>query len=89
MVEAKYDFANTFNEGFATVKLNGKATFINKKGNQIIAPIYDEIAEFDNGLAVVSNNKKYGIINSQGREIIKVESDNNLASLVEFISNSK
>ena len=46
---------------------------INKKGEFVIKPIYDEAEPFENGLGKVGRNKKVGYVNSDGEEVIPVE----------------
>lgn len=43
--------------------------FIDKNGNEVIAPIYAVAMDFDYGYARVSNGKKWGFINQDGVEI--------------------
>lgn len=47
--------------------------YINKKGEFVIKPIYDEAEPFENGLGKVGRNKKVGYVNSTGEEVIPVE----------------
>lgn len=37
--------------------------FLNKRGEEILKPEYDEIGEFENGITYVIKSKKYGLIN--------------------------
>lgn len=64
-----YDFE--FSEGLLAVKNNdNKWGFIDKKGNIVIEPQWDEAQSFSNGLAAISLNGKYGYINTSGQLII-------------------
>ena len=49
---------------------------INKRGDILIALVYDEIKDFKDGFAMVKLNSKYGMINLQGEQIIKPLYDN-------------
>ena len=42
----KYDWANNFFEGLASVKLNGKWGFIDKTGREAIPCKYDNVCSF-------------------------------------------
>ncbi len=71
LVEPKFSDAESFYEGLAAVKINGKYGFINKKGEMIIAPKYDFVKNFNEGFAVVGIDKQVGFINTSGVLIIK------------------
>jgi hypothetical protein len=58
VIPAKYNFAESFHEGLASVKLNGKYGFIDKTGKEIIPPKYDDAGSFNEGLASVKLNGK-------------------------------
>ena len=49
--------------------------YINKKGEFVIKPIYDDVEPFENGLGKVRRDKKYGYVNYNGEEVIPVEYD--------------
>jgi len=44
--------------------------FINKEGEVVIEPAYDEISEFNEGLCAVKQEGKWGYINRQGTIVI-------------------
>lgn len=54
-----------------TVLENGKYGFLNKEGEEIISPMYDEVGYFKNGVAIVSdfNSECYKLINDNNQEI--------------------
>ena len=58
------------------VSSNGKWGLINKRGDILLALVYDDIGEFKDGFAIVKLNSKYGMINLQGEQIIKPLYDN-------------
>ena len=62
LIEPTYDDAGFFYNGIAGVEQNGKLGLINKKNEQIVDFIFDEI-ETDKELFVVSSNDHLGIIN--------------------------
>ena len=49
--------------------------FINKQGEWVVRPKYDDARSFDNGLAEVVLNEKYGYINTKGEEVIPCKYD--------------
>lgn len=56
VIEPIYDDVMSFNEGLATVKLNGKWGVIDKSGKFIVQPVHDFIYPFENGLAKITQN---------------------------------
>ena len=65
-----YDNVNSFSEGLASVKQNGKYGFIDKKGTVIVPLIYDNVNSFSEGLAIVGQNCKYGLIDKKGNIVL-------------------
>ena len=65
LIEPTYDDAGFFYNGIAGVEQNGKLGLINKKNEQIVDFIFDDI-ETDMELFVVSSNDHLGIINRNG-----------------------
>ena len=68
-------YSRSFSEGLASVLLNGKMGFIDKKGNEVIPLKYDYASCFSEGLARVSLNNKSGFIDRIGNEIIPLKYD--------------
>ena len=66
MIPIKYDDADSFSEGLATVKLNDKYGFIDKTGKEVIPIKYDYAEGFSEGLAQVKLNNKWFYINQKG-----------------------
>ena len=61
-----FDDAKVFNgEGYAAVKRGTMWGFINKDGEMIIEPMYEDARSFSNGYAAVKMNGKWGFINTQ------------------------
>jgi len=52
---------------------SNKWGFIDKNGNFIITPTFDEVSTFQNGLAAYKLNDKWGFINKTGKIIIKAQ----------------
>lgn len=83
IIEPKYDDANPFSEGLASVGQGdydtGKFGFIDKQGKIIVPFIYDEAESFGEGLAKVgigdNKTRKYGFIDKTGKVIIPISYD--------------
>ena len=58
-----------FQKGLPRVELNDKWGFINKKGEMIIQPIYNDVDDFYNGTAKVTLDGKRAEIDMQGNII--------------------
>lgn len=72
IVEESFSDAKIFNgEGYAAVKVGTKWGFINKDGEMIIEPMYEDARSFSNGYAAVKMNGKWGFINAQNE--LKIE----------------
>lgn len=69
-IEAKYDEAYGFSEGFAQVKLNDKWGVVNKEGEEVIPLKYDGVENFDQGFARVRLTGKFGYVDLTGREVV-------------------
>ena len=74
-IPCKYDFAFSFSDGLAQVKLNGKWGYINKSGTEITPIKYDDTCYFHDGLAAVGLDEKYGFIDKSGIEVIPLKYD--------------
>ncbi|MGP8217201.1 MAG: WG repeat-containing protein [Bacteroidia bacterium] len=79
-IPPKYDDAQYFEEGLASVKLGDKWGFINEQGVTVIPFKYDYAGLFVNGYASVGMNGtngkyKYGIINKAGVLVIPCKYD--------------
>lgn len=68
--DMNYDAFKWFNNGFARVKKNGKYSYINTYGIEIVPYIYENGSDFQNGVAKVQRQEKIGYINSEGKEFI-------------------
>jgi hypothetical protein len=61
VIEIKYDFSGTFNNKFATVKLNDKSGVINMNGDVVVPFNYDKIEHANGGYFVVWKDGKCGL----------------------------
>ena len=67
-VSQQYDFAGSFSNGLAHVKLNGKYGYINKSGEVVIPIRYDAAEKFEGGKAKVTKDGDSFYINMQGEK---------------------
>ncbi len=75
VIEAKYDSANNFSEGLASVEQNNRWGFINQKDEVIIDFLYSDAGDFSEGLASVEDPSvrwgvSWGFINKEGKLVI-------------------
>ncbi len=66
VIPAKFDYAYDFKNGLAKVQVNGKWTYINRKGEPITG-WFDKVYDFKDGIAIVQNGDKYAIIDTTGK----------------------
>lgn len=71
-----YNSGDHFNDEIYSVVANNKKGIIDKYGNEIVAPQYDEISWYKEGKAVFKKNGKFGFINQSGTEIMPATYDN-------------
>ena len=84
IVRAKYDLIDPFRNEFlgqqytnlvTRFKEDGKWGVINRKGKEIIEPVFDDISKIDflneTNLIDVQLNGKWGVYNFEGKEIVK------------------
>jgi len=79
VIPEQFEIAQTFQEDRAAVFIDGRWTFIDKSGNQITSPKFDEVDPFINGLAKVTIRipnemdneftEKFGYIDKSGRYV--------------------
>jgi hypothetical protein len=67
--EEVFDWLGYFSEGYATVKLNGKWNFIDKKGKILCDQWYYWADYFNEGFATVELNGKWNFINKKGKTL--------------------
>ena len=90
--EAKFDEIASISENRIAFVLNGKIGYFDDFGNQIIAPIYDNLinfskhASFKGGYAKVAFKSKFGVIDASGKMIIPAIYQNigEISDLVSF-----
>lgn len=71
IISYKYEAANHFCEGKASIKLNDKWGYINTEGEVIIPFSFDEAYNFYNSVAQVASENKYGFINDKGNWLVR------------------
>jgi len=71
VIKPFYYGASNFNNGLAWVKFYSvdqkayKCGFINKKGEIVINPVYDQVSNFEGNYIVVKLGNKYGVIDTK------------------------
>jgi WG containing repeat len=53
IIEPRFEFADSFSEGLALVKVEGKYGFVDESGHFVIEPVYSNALSFSDGLAPV------------------------------------
>jgi hypothetical protein len=77
VIEPKYDWATSFSEGMAMVRLKRKRYgFINTSGAEVVPAIYHDADRFSEGLACVKLHDKHGYIDRTGKVIIPLKYTN-------------
>jgi hypothetical protein len=71
VIEAKYERAGSFSEGFAAVMIDGKTGFIDKSGKLAIKAEFEEALPFSNSLAAVKADGKWGYVDKKGEFAVK------------------
>jgi hypothetical protein len=77
-IKPKFDYVNSFSEGFAPVRIGSMCGYIDTLGNVKMQLEYEEAFIFTHGLACVKINGKYGCIDKNGDLVIKPKFDNPL-----------
>ena len=70
-IKPKYEFAESFKDGLALVRLNRKFGFIDYSGKVVIDLMYDDASSFKNGIADVEVGGYKHTINKKGKKIWK------------------
>lgn len=69
-----YEDADMFrDETYAAVQVGGKWGFINKAGEMVIEPQYEEARSFSNGFAAVKYDDMWGFIDEKGNPVIEAQ----------------
>ena len=74
VIQPKFEFAGEFEKGKAIVRVDGKSTFIDKKGNFILGRNYESIFEekgYYRVRTMEGGEEEWGLLNQEGQEIIK------------------
>ncbi len=69
-----YDCAHNFDDGLATVELNGQKVIIDVTGKVVFSneEKYDTVWYWQDNLLAVSRNNKYGIVNASGKVLVQL-----------------
>ncbi|MGQ3087832.1 WG repeat-containing protein [Flavobacterium sp.] len=75
LIPYRFDWAEHFYQGLATVKTNGKYGVIDHSGNAVVPEKYDFITDYSEGFAVVIDKGKYGLLDRTGKLVVPIEYD--------------
>lgn len=75
IIEPKFEEADNFNEGLASVKKGEKFGYIDRTGKIVISPEFDRADNFSEGLATVQIDGKFGCIDKAGKLVIPARFD--------------
>jgi hypothetical protein len=75
VIEPKFEGAQDFAEGVASVSFNGKWGYIDPTGQFVIEPQFDYADNFSEGLAAVVQEGKWGFIDSTGQFAVEPQYD--------------
>ncbi|MDO5089994.1 MAG: WG repeat-containing protein [Cardiobacteriaceae bacterium] len=75
----RYEQHRPASEGLAAVSRHGLWGFVDRQGQEIIAPQFEAVWEFREGMAAVKKNGRWGFIDASGRMIIAAQYDNALS----------
>jgi hypothetical protein len=69
-----YDFGEglRYRDGLSVVKLNNKYGFIDRLGNEVIPPIYDQAKHFKFGKGIVKLGNEWMLIDKSGKKIVSL-----------------
>lgn len=76
IIEAKYDAAREFVDGYAVVCLQRRWGVVDKEGNSVIPMIYDQVRDFSEGFFAVSFFGKWGYVSPNGKGVIPIRYEN-------------
>jgi len=71
IIEAQFDDAFEFSEGFAAVCKHDSCFYINKEGERVTVNYFDEVENYHDGAAIVKKKDLYYLINRSGLEITR------------------
>ena len=78
-IKPQFEDARPFSEGLASVKIEGRWGYIDKTGEYVIRPQFDDVKlSFEDGLALVAIGRgegKWGYINKVGEYVINPQFD--------------
>lgn len=84
VIEPMYDYAGSFSNGVASVRIDGKKGFINENNEFILEPTFKSLGDMTkHGLAIASDGDlgPYGYINIKGEYVIEPQFDDAISFL--------
>ncbi len=73
VIEPKYEYSESFFDGLAAVKIDGRYGYIDTEDNIVIGCNFDFASNFREGMAVVGRDMKLGYIDKSGEILIPLE----------------
>ncbi|MDR1459020.1 MAG: WG repeat-containing protein [Bacteroidales bacterium] len=72
VVSPKYEFCYAENDNgfYCIITEDEKYGFLDKHGNEVISPRYDDVSDFKNGTTLAEKNNEYLLIDEQGNEVL-------------------
>jgi len=74
-IKSAYDFAESFEEGYAIIQKENRWGVIDTAGREIIKPLFQEVLKFDSIGYLVKDSIYFGVYNFQGEVIIPFNYD--------------
>jgi hypothetical protein len=71
-IKSTYDFAESFENGFALIQKGNKWGVIDTSGSEVIAPLYNEITRMLDFSFVVADSGKFGLFDLKGKELAPI-----------------
>ena len=69
-IQPIYEYAESFHNGIAIIKMGDKEGVINDNGEFIIPPTYDNLKDVGDGLTAYRLSEKWGVLDKKGKVLI-------------------
>jgi len=70
VIEPRFDYADTFSYGLASVIEGRRWGYIDYSGNYVVEPRYDECGRMEDGMGHIWLDGKWGLINRHGKVVV-------------------
>lgn len=88
-LDERYDWHSELSDGMILVSKDDLFGFVDRQGEEVIAPIYEGASDFENGEAIVMLNDLYGTINRSGAMVVPIKYDGLDGPTYDFYAVSK